>query len=730
MRSRSTARGHGWRASTALLALALAMTGTPARAAEELRGSTPGGAAYVIAVPDGWDAGDPLVFVNHGLNLELDADPDLGPLAAQQLAAGYAIAASGFRQRSWALFRALDDNAELLQVFRERFGEPGSIIPMGGSMGGLIALKQAEDPRFPNVTGVYALCPAAAGAQTWDKALDVRLSYDVICDGVTGGELPRGDQPTPWAYDLDDIPGNLDDPLSDPDVVEALARVTVCTGLALPPNLRSAAQEGRLTRLKAVSGVLSEQFLTPVLAYATFGLGDLVRADDKLGGGNPFDTRGVVYGDSEINAEVPRFAPDPFAQFELVKRSTLTGRTSARILAMHTSGDQLLPIEHLQEILTESTGYHGQRVPFDQAQLLRVDEDAPTHCGFTQAEALAGWEALRGWIASGSKPPATAVQSSCRALVAGGVAEGACRIAQYPCCVPSIDTRIAPRPAYDAAEYSKRIAGLWYTPERDGEGLYVEPIANGRVLVTWYTYPREGEAGDQLWLYGEGRLSGNGFETDALLRLDGGRFAGNFDPDDVTRTAWGKLTFVHDGSDRAALRFEGPEGYGSGTRALVRLTRQYPQTVLSPPPPPVFGHGGSFYDPAHPGEGVFVHVATDSSDPPRLRSLYLLWFTFDGAGRPRWYFGNYVPIELDPPPPGYLYTFDLLRPTGTRFGNAFHAGDIQRLRVGFVTVVFDQGDLCTPVRLEYTVRDPNEVRGTLAFTRLSSPATGGCVAAP
>ena len=135
--------------------------------------------------------------------------PSLGPLKDLQISEGYAVAASSYRQRGWALFTAPDDNAELLAVFKQQVGTPGAIVPFGASLGGLISLKIAEDSRFAPVPGVYSACPPAAGTRAWDEAIDLRLAYDVICKGA--GELPTGDQPTPWAYNLDDIPNNLSD---------------------------------------------------------------------------------------------------------------------------------------------------------------------------------------------------------------------------------------------------------------------------------------------------------------------------------------------------------------------------------------------------------------------------------------------------------------------------------------------------------------------------------------
>ena len=135
-----------------------------AHAERDFSGTTASGAYYRIAVPDSWQNGDTLVLFQHGLSFDPPApNPDLGPIADLQLSEGYAVAASSYSQRSWALFTAFDDNAELLAAFKQQVGTPGAIIPYGGSLGGLIALKMAEDPRFAPVPG--RLCGLSAGGR-------------------------------------------------------------------------------------------------------------------------------------------------------------------------------------------------------------------------------------------------------------------------------------------------------------------------------------------------------------------------------------------------------------------------------------------------------------------------------------------------------------------------------------------------------------------------------------
>ena len=115
----------------------------PAAAMQEVVDVLPSGAHIRFAVPDGWRAGGTLLLYQHGFDMDADTDPDLGPLRDLQLAQGYAIAASGYSQSGWALFNAVQDNRDLVAYVSQHFGAPGELVTMGGSMGGLMALKWA-----------------------------------------------------------------------------------------------------------------------------------------------------------------------------------------------------------------------------------------------------------------------------------------------------------------------------------------------------------------------------------------------------------------------------------------------------------------------------------------------------------------------------------------------------------------------------------------------------------
>jgi len=426
--------------AAALLALALAATPL---AAQELTGQAPSGAWYHIQAPAGWRPGGALVLYQHGLDFSpAENPPGLGPLKSLMLSEGYAIAASSYEERGWALFTALDDNRELLGVFEQKVGTPGEIVPFGGSLGGLIALKLAEAPGFPPVRGSYALCPAAAGARIWDAAIDARLAYDVVCRGA--GDLPTGSQPLPWALDQDDIPDDLGDLLDQTLVLESLVPLNRCTGVNLPSELRNDAMQRRLDELMAFMHIGDEGFFVTNIGYAIYVMSDLVRAPDKLAGRNPFTTAGVDYGsDPAIAAGIARIVADPAAAAELHAVSDFHGQVgSAKILSMHTSNDQL--------VIPSNQQFVRDVLPADRLTSAIVDEDAPTHCGFTDAEGIAGWEALRAWKDGAPQPSVEDLQQQCQAIATSGAAAGPCRFDAQAQIAP-FDSLVRPRPAAGTA---------------------------------------------------------------------------------------------------------------------------------------------------------------------------------------------------------------------------------------------------------------------------------------
>ncbi len=590
-----------------------------AHAEHDFSGRTASGAYYRIAVPDGWKDGDTLILFQHGLSFDPPAPkPDLGPLADLQLSEGYAVASSSFSQRSWALFTAPDDNAQLLAAFRAQVGQPGAIIPYGGSLGGLVALKLAEDPRFAPVSGVYAACPPAAGARVWDTAIDLRLAYDVVCKDA--GDLPTGAQPYPWAYNLKDIPGNLSDLTDEARLLQTLLPLNQCTGVNLPTGLRNGAMQRRLSQLMNLAHITDEKFFVTNIGYATYALSDLLRASDKLDGASPFDNIGVDYGDATIDAGIARIQGDPLASLYFHWASDFRGDIDpmTKVISVHTSRDQLV-IPANQYVLR-------QTLPAMQLTSALVNEATPSHCGFSLAEGVGGWEALRTWIADGHQPGVTDIQHDCQAAVAGG-ANGPCRY-DPEILVPSFDSQVRPRQTASLPPVDAHDSGQWYDPDRNGEGIDLEILSDNKALVFFFTYPPAGAAGAQTWLFGVGDIVGNGIEF-ADVQLPSLDSDGN-----IVEQHWGRIGISFDDCDHATMRWDGPLSWGSHEVPLRHLSQlqNLGCGIQGTTPPSLNPASGAWYDPAYYGRG-FMFEQLDSNN------IASVWYGFDTDGNPAWLSG-------------------------------------------------------------------------------------------
>lgn len=63
------------------------------------------------------------------------------------------------------------------------------------------------------------------------------------------------------------------------------------------------------------------------------------------------------------------------------------------------------------------------------------------------------------------------------------------------------------------------ISGFWFNPSQPAHGVQLEVLNNGRALVSWFTYRRDGSP---LWLIGEGSIAGNQIRSHLMI-FTGGR---------------------------------------------------------------------------------------------------------------------------------------------------------------------------------------------------------------
>jgi hypothetical protein len=401
-----------------LSVMAMGLLAPAAGGADTVLTGQAGHAFYRIVVPDSWN-GD-LVLWNHGFSLApIGPVSDLGPLAALQLAEGYAIAASSYRMPGWAVFKSNQDLEALYETFVADFGTPGRVFVTGASLGGIATAAAIETAELGNVVGALTLCGALAGSRNWDGALDARLGYDAICAAVPGAAIPGGAEGLPAGSTLTNT---------------GLAqRVHACFGILVPPALRTPAQQQRLAAFRALT-TIPENFVLTDMGFATFGLSDLTHDHDKLKGRIGAGNADVDYGEP-MNALIERVTPHPGAANRLHNDYTPSGEVGAtKIVSLHTDKDGL--------VLVENESEYASVVPAANLTTAVAVESVASHCGFTGAEVGASWESLRGWVAGAPQPSAASIQGTCLALAP--VLGGPCRI-NPAFVVGDLDTRIRPR---------------------------------------------------------------------------------------------------------------------------------------------------------------------------------------------------------------------------------------------------------------------------------------------
>ena len=364
-----------------LLAAALGMTGCAAPDADE-RAATHAstttqtgaldGAAYRFDIPANWN--HQLIVYYHGYSVDpivfRDGEP-LSPMFAPLLARGYALIQSAYSQTGWAMEQAYTETEALRRKFALLHDEPKRSYVMGMSMGGaLTALTIETKPEI--YAGALSLCGALPmSARMLQHDFDTLAAFDHYFPGVIGPLVPVRVDYLPDASAQHRFEQAL---LSNPQAARSLLGV-----YGAPADMRS---------------------LADVLSFDVYIVGELQRR----AGGNPFDNGGVVYSgsqdDAELNRNVMRYRADAQAADYLAHWYTPTGKLTRPLLALHDSGDPLVPaagaLEYAQ--IAQRAG-NGER--FVPQFIARVG-----HCVFTPAEIGYAFEELVDWVERGKRPEA------------------------------------------------------------------------------------------------------------------------------------------------------------------------------------------------------------------------------------------------------------------------------------------------------------------------------------
>ena len=125
--------------------------------------------------------------------------------------------------------------------------------------------------------------------------------------------------------------------------------------------------------------------------------------------------------------------------------------------------------------------------------------------------------------------------------------------------------------------------------------------------------------------------------------------------------------------------------------------------LLLPPEVPEGRLSGSWFDPAHSGEGYVLEVLVD-------RRVLVYWFSFDSRGNRRWFFGT---GEIND---GKLLFEEMFTTHGGIFGPAFDPAKVEIRPWGSLELKLD----CASGTARFSPTEEGFPAGGLILTRLTS----------
>lgn len=290
------------------------------------------GAEYRLCVPAGWVEGqsDLLVYVPGYQSPfapveipddQLQPSPDDPSLPEIFNELGYGFATTSFASNG--LINGADgipDLLDLVDIFEQTYGEPGTIYIFGVSLG-TIVVAQLLEQGFPRFEGGLLGCGPLGNFQAQLNYVgDVRVLFDYYFPSVLPGNLVDVPQEVRDNWDNVYVPRIEAAFLRDSQITAEFLRVA---------NVPSQGQD-LVTLAEAV---------THVLFFTVFGFEDAI---ERIGG-LAYDNRSRFYrgssNDVQLNRQVARFAADPGA-FESVQRNyQTTAEFSVPLVTLHTLAD-------------------------------------------------------------------------------------------------------------------------------------------------------------------------------------------------------------------------------------------------------------------------------------------------------------------------------------------------------------------------------------------------------
>jgi len=385
-----------------------------------------GGAKFQIDIPQPWNG--TLVLWSHGYEVPSPNPPGIPSDAPADAAKGwlldhgYALAASSYSRRGWALQQAFHDQIAVLDHFDTLgFGHPTRTIAWGASLGGIITagLIQLNPERF---TGAIPLCGVLAGGPgVWNEGLDGEFVFKTLLAPNSALQL----------VNITDPVGNLQ--LADHVITlahatpQGRARLALVAAVGdLPGWFTPGSPEPARTDYSARE---QNQFLWSSLVDFPF-LFALRQELEIRAGGNPSWNTGVDYREQlersinrdEVKAlyrqaglnldedlqtlqNAPRIAAMPRAVDYLKSFIVFNGHIDQPVLTMHTTGDGLV-LNQDEQAYASVVRAAGNEELLRQTFVHRAG-----HCTFTSAEVVAAFKTMVNRLDTGRWGDTTSFRS-------------------------------------------------------------------------------------------------------------------------------------------------------------------------------------------------------------------------------------------------------------------------------------------------------------------------------
>lgn len=400
-------------AAPSIATAAAAPAAAPAAQPGHHTGTLADGATWIADVPTAWNG--TLLLFSHGFGPTVAQDAPDPATQTALLSAGYALAGSSYDPNGswWALGSAERDQFQTLAAFKADVGHPTRTISVGESMGGLVNAQIVRDAQG-RIAGSLGLCGLVAGGLDLN---DYQLAGEVVLATLLA--------PSSGVH-LTDYAGSADAAAVATTLTNAVeaaqqtpagrARIALAAAFL---NLPTWAPDQNPPAPGDAVGQETQQEDWIAAGQLAFIIGSRPAIEQAAGGDSgstvgldwrallaSSDHRGEVEAlyraaGLDLNADLgalraaPAYHADPAATAWMARTSTAGQGLEAPLLDLHTTADQLVPVEQ------ENAFAARVRASGDAALLRQAYVARQGHCAFTPNEVLAGLHAVEHRVDTG-----------------------------------------------------------------------------------------------------------------------------------------------------------------------------------------------------------------------------------------------------------------------------------------------------------------------------------------